>query len=360
MGVDFIIGDVTTLQADAVVNVINYELKDGGFVNHAIHRVAGPELKEYSETIGACAVGGAKLTPGFNLPAGYIIHTVAPLWRDGNEQEEKWLAACYLNSLELAAKYNCRKVAIPVFCNGNPDFPFGKALQIAYDTCQYCLSEKQMALDILLVLYVWDLRYNAASERAAAMFNTVAEYVNTHHQLEEETIRTLRLVEGVIPYLPEKAEYPREIMMPGGATLTVFPQGANVRYSLRYVLPKETDLPDKEEFVPEDPFTKKLLRYIDAKNMTAPMVYSEAGYDRKLFSKIQSDPEYHPRKYTVVRFALALKLNLEETEDLLNAAGFALSRSMIVDIVIKYCILNDMRSVEEVNNILESWGLETI
>ena len=149
MGVDFIIGDVTTLQADAVVNVINYELKDGGFVNHAIHRVAGPELKEYSETIGACAVGGAKLTPGFNLPAGYIIHTVAPLWRDGNEQEEKWLAACYLNSLELATKYNCRKVAIPVFCNGNPDFPFGKALQIAYDTCQYCLSEKQMALDIL-------------------------------------------------------------------------------------------------------------------------------------------------------------------------------------------------------------------
>ena len=94
--------------------------------------------------------------------------------------------------------------------------------------------------------------------------------------------------------------------------------------------------------------------------MTAPMVYNEAGYDRKLFSKIQSDPEYHPRKYTVVRFALALKLNLEETEDLLNAAGFALSRSMITDILIKYCITNDMRSVEEVNNILESWGLETI
>ena len=78
MGVDFIIGDVTTLQADAVVNVINYELEDGGFVNQAIHRAAGPELKEYSGTIGACPVGGAKLTPGFNLPASYIIHTVAP------------------------------------------------------------------------------------------------------------------------------------------------------------------------------------------------------------------------------------------------------------------------------------------
>ena len=360
MGVDFIIGDVTTLQADAVVNVINYELKDGGLVNYAIHRAAGPELKEYSGTINACPVGGAKLTPGFNLPASYIIHTVAPLWRDGNEQEEKWLAACYLRSLELAAKYHCRKIAIPVICNGISDFPFGKALQIAYDTCQYCLTEKNMTLDILLVLYVWDLRYNAESERAAAMFNTVAAYVNAHHQLEEEKIEMLRLAEGAKPYLPEKAEYPREIMMPDGATLTVFPQGANVRYSLRYVRPKEKELPDKNEFVPEDPFTKKLLRYIDAKNMTAPMVYSEAGYDRKLFSKIQSDPEYHPRKYTVVRFALALKLNEEETEDLLNAAGFALSRSMITDILIKYCITNDMRSVEEVNNILESWGLETI
>ena len=156
-----------------------------------------------------------------------------------------------------------------------------------------------------------------------------------------------------------------------GSTLTVFPKDANVRYSLRYVRPKEKELPDKNEFVPEDPFTKKLLRYIDAKHMTAPMVYNEAGYDRKLFSKIQSDPEYHPRKYTVdpeyhprkytvVRFALALKLNEEETEDLLNAAGVALSRSMITDILIKYCITNDMRSVEEVNNILESWGLETI
>ena len=129
---------------------------------------------------------------------------MAPLWRDGNEQEEKWLVACYLRSLELAAKYHCRKVAIPVICNGISDFPFGKALQIAYDTCQYCLTEKQMALDILLVLYVWDLRYNEQSKRAAAMFNIVAEYVNTNHQLEEEKIEMLRLAEGEKQNIPGK------------------------------------------------------------------------------------------------------------------------------------------------------------
>ena len=149
-------------------------------------------------------------------------------------------------------------------------------------------------------------------------------------------------------------------MMPDGATMIVVPQGASVQFSISSIPPKPGNMPDREEFVPEAPFTKKLLRYMDAKGMTAPRVYSDAGYDRKLFSKIQSDPEYHPRKYTVVRFALALKLNPEETEDLLNAAGFALSRSMLVDLVIAYCIANNMRSVWEVNSILENWGLETI
>ena len=360
MGVNFIVGDVTTLQADAVVNVINHEREDGGFVSHAVHTAAGPELKEYCEKMGNCPRGGVKLTPGFNLPARYIIHTVAPLWRDGKEQEEKWLAACYQRSLELAAKYNCRKVAIPVLSAGYSDFPFSKALQIAYDTCRYCLTEKNITLDILLVLYVWDLRYNAESERAAAMFNTVAEYVKTHHQLEEDKIRMLQLAEGAKPYFPEESQNIREIMMPDGATMIIVPQGVRVQYSVRSVRPEEKDLPDKKDFVPEDPFTKKLLRYMDAKGMTAPMVYSDAGYDRKLFSKIQSDPDYHPRKYTVVRFALALKLDREETEDLLNAAGFALSRSMLADLVIEYCITNNMRSVWEVNSILESWGLETI
>ena len=141
MGVNLISGDVTTLQVDAVVNVINYELKDGGFVNRAIHTAAGPELKDYCEMTGNCPIGGAKLTPAFNLPARYIIHTVAPLWRDGKEQEEKWLASCYQRSLELAAKYNCRKVAIPVFSAGDSGFPFGKAFQITIlENIRWCVS----------------------------------------------------------------------------------------------------------------------------------------------------------------------------------------------------------------------------
>jgi hypothetical protein len=210
------------------------------------------------------------------------------------------------------------------------------------------------------VLYAWDTGCNTQAESAAAMFNTVAEYVKSHHQLEEGRIRMLRLAEGAKPYFPEEAQCIREIMMPDGATMIVVPQGASVQFSISSIPPGPKNIPDREEFVPEAPFTKKLLRYMDAKGMTAPMVYSDAGYDRKLFSKIQSDPDYHPRKYTVVRFALALKLNPEETEDLLNAAGFALSRSMLADLVIAYCIENNMRSVWEVNSILENWGLETI
>ena len=95
MGVNFVIGDITTQQVDAIVNVINNEAEGGGNLNHAIHKVAGPELIEYYRKTGRCPTGAAKLTPGFKLPARYIIHTVAPVWCDGTEHEDKWMASCY-------------------------------------------------------------------------------------------------------------------------------------------------------------------------------------------------------------------------------------------------------------------------
>ena len=103
-----------------------------------------------------------------------------------------------------------------------------------------------------------------------------------------------------------------------------------------------------------------LLRFMDEKHMTAAELYNEACLDRKLFSKIQKDIYYQPKKYTVVRFALALQLSLEETEALLETAGFALSRSKITDLVIAYCITNNRRAVWQVNGILEDWNMATI
>ena len=359
MGVNFIFGDITTLKVDAVVNVINNKLEDGGIVNRAVHAVAGPDLEVYCNMSGRCPTGGAKLTYGFNLPARYIIHTVAPEWCGGKEHEDKWLAACYQRSLGLAAQYQCKTVAIPVFSADSSDFPYEKVLEIAYDTCQYFIAENNIMMDILLVLYGGSLRNNNMDEAAAASFNTVAEYVKSHYQLEEDKKEKLQIAQTAKPYYPEDGRV-RELTTPDGSTLLVVPKGVKVQYSISSVPTGPKDVPDRKEFIAEDSFTRKLLHYMDAKGMAAPEVYTSAGYDRKLFSKIQSDPEYHPRKYTVVRFALALQLDREETDDLLNAAGYALSRSMIKDLVVAYCISHGLRSVWDVNNILTSWGLETI
>ena len=359
MGVNFIFGDITMLKADAVVNVIYTEAGDGGNVNSAVHAAAGPELEEYRKMQGPCPTGGAQLTPGFNLSARYIVHTAAPSWRAGAEQEEKWLSSCYRRSLELAARYQCKTVAIPVFSAGNYGFPYEEALQTAYDTCRYYLAENNSTMEIIIALYEGSLRYNDMDEAAAGTFRTVAEYVNSQYRQEEDIKEGLRIAAAVKPYFPEESHF-REISLPNGGTLLIIPKGTEGHFSISSCPPGSVEIPDREELIPEESFTRKLLRYIDEKGMTAPLVYGDAGYDRKLFSKIQSDPEYHPRKYTAVRFALALKLDPEETEDLLNAAGFALSRSKITDLVIAYCISHNMRSVCEVNTVLETWGLETI
>ena len=118
--------------------------------------------------------------------------------------------------------------------------------------------------------------------------------------------------------------------------------------------------PRKEDFPTEETFTQLLIRFMREKHKEAPEVYNDACLDRKLFSKILSNAHYQPKKYTAVRLALGLKLSPQETDKLLNAAGFALSRSKLTDLVIAYCISHNKRDVWEVNGILEDFGLTTI
>lgn len=124
--------------------------------------------------------------------------------------------------------------------------------------------------------------------------------------------------------------------------------------------PARPDLPDKENIMIEETFREMLLRLMNEKDMSAPEVYTKACMDRKLFSKILSSDDYQPRKYTVVRLALALDLSLDETNEFMNNAGFALSHGKLKDLVIEYCIEHHMKSVNSVNDILKEWGLTTI
>jgi len=123
--------DITTLSVDAIVNAANEELAPGGGVCGAIHRAAGPALAEACEKIGFCHTGDARMTPGFNLPARFVIHAVGPIWQGGGAGEGELLAGAYRASIRLAQKHSLRSIAFPAISTGIYGFPLAAATQIA-------------------------------------------------------------------------------------------------------------------------------------------------------------------------------------------------------------------------------------
>ena len=128
--------DITTLVVDVLVNAANSSLLGGGGVDGAIHRAAGSELVEYCRNLGGCPTGEARLSPGFNLAADWIIHTVGPVWQGGDSNESDLLEACYQNSFQLALKQGCKSIAFPSISTGVYGYPKNLAADIAIDVMQ--------------------------------------------------------------------------------------------------------------------------------------------------------------------------------------------------------------------------------
>lgn len=145
--------DITTLVVDAIVNAANQSLLGGGGVDGAIHRAAGPELLEACRLLQGCETGEAKISPGFQLPASYVIHTVGPVWRGGKHGESELLRSCYSNSLELALDKGLKSIAFPNISTGVYGFPKDLAAEIAATTVTQFLEEKDPDLTVIFVVF---------------------------------------------------------------------------------------------------------------------------------------------------------------------------------------------------------------
>lgn len=153
MTIEIVQADITTLQVDAIVNAANSRLAGGGGVDGAIHRAAGPRLLQACREIGGCPTGEARITPGFDLPARYVIHAVGPVWSGGGRGEAELLRGCYRNALALAAEHGCRSVAFPAISCGVYGYPVERAAEIAVDEVSGALHRGQDFQRLLMTCF---------------------------------------------------------------------------------------------------------------------------------------------------------------------------------------------------------------
>ena len=395
MAFKIIRNDITKVMADAIVNTANPDPDYAAGVDAAIYAAAGTDaLLHERKKIGEMNVGQAAVTPAFALDAKYIIHTVGPAWVDGKHGEFADLRSCYVNSLNLAQELGCESIAFPLIATGVYGFPKAEALRIAISV----FSDFLLNTDMEIILVVFDKESFVISDK---VFSDVDSYIDEKYASEQikeeygseaafESLSRKRSDRFFQERRTEKEAYEADLYAEGSfiSELTEDEETWEPDDEEQYVeiceeeveedIDEEYDDNECLEDVPPmaapvamsasafsddhvglsldervshvaDTWQESLLHIIDEKGYTDTEVYKRANVDRKLFSKIRGNTAYQPKKITAVAFALALKLNLDETKDLLGRAGYALSPSSIFDLIIEYFIEHGVYDTYTIN-----------
>ena len=375
MSLQIIRNDITKVEADAIVNTANPQPIIGNGTDSAIHTAAGPELLKARQEIGEITVGCSKATPAFKLPAKYVLHTVSPVWVDGEHGEKKLLLEAYRSALALAESLGCRSVAFPLLSAGCYAFPTDAALSVALQAFTDHLLDHD--LQIFLVLF------NAeAFDLAGSIFDDLKSYIDDNYvdeRLREENVRFSladdalpdRQTAGYAPAAENHLLFQRILHKPGkkeeehrsearpveaedAVRFSIVEEKAeieaasmtSVRFSLKDVLEQH-----------EPTFSEYLLDLIEERGGKASEVYKRAEVSKQLFSKMISNKDYQPTKSTVLQLAIGLQLDLAQTQALLERAGYALTRSSKTDLVVQYYIERKIYNVTFINAALDDCGL---
>ena len=346
MPFEIVRNDIVNMQVDVVVNTANPNPVIGSGVDSGIHKKAGHELLIARQKIGCIDFGDAVITPGFGLDAKYVIHTVGPIWVDGNHGEEQILSSCYRKSLALAKEQKCESIAFPLIATGNYGFPKPLALQIAVREISSFLLENEMQI----YLVVFGKEAFALSEK---LFKSVSSYIDENYirskTLDEygpENTYAARLERRRIRERLKQNNRIHEDMYPS--------QALEECLAMPAMAPAPMDADDWGQLMKslDAGFSETLLKLIDRTGKKDSEIYKKANVDRKLFSKIRNNMDYKPSKTTALAFAFALELDIDETKDFIGRAGFALSHSSKFDVIVEYFLVNRNYNVFELNEVL--------
>ena len=367
MPIQIVRNDITRMEVDAIVNAAKPSLLGGGGVDGAIHRAAGPELLEECRTKGGCRTGEAKITRGYRLPCRYVIHTVGPVWNGGHDGEPELLASCYRSSLALAREYGCRSVAFPLISAGIYGYPKDRALRVASDTIAEYLASNDMGDDMTVYIVVYSRESVQLGREISAELREYIDdryvlshptgregredYIGAMYSAQTEANEPIGILEDSSEALPGAME-PHPRIESAAPAARPKPKARWQRTESKGApAPDGAAFPDFSRMLDES-FSQMVLRKIDEKGMTDAQCYKAANMDRKHFSKIRSDVHYQPGKKTAVALAIALRLDMSETTELLRKAGFALSESNLFDLIVCYFISRRKYNIFEINEVL--------
>lgn len=364
--------DITRVRADAIVNTANPKPVCGGGTDQAVYEAAGMEnILRARREIGELRPGEVGVTPGFELPASFVLHTVGPVWQGGNAGEAETLAACYRNALEKADELGCGSVAFPLISTGVYGFPSGRALEIAIAQISAFLLTHEM--EVLLVVFsreAFDLSrgiFRGVEElideqevrrRTAAEYGydrpgrPLAKPAFSNAPAPKERGSLLDKLRERRRRAEETADAAMEIALPDAAQAALKDELVDTAPMPAVTGGARPAAATWEEFTPSETFQQKLLQLIDERGLKDAEVYKRANLDRKHFSKIRCNTQYRPTKKTAVALAVALHLNMEETRDLLSRAELAFSPSSRFDLIVSYFIEHQDYNIYDINLVL--------